>query len=570
MGQGFLGSLVFFMALQVVYPPASHETTAPRIFLIGTHDPREPVWVNGEPVKRSSAGHFAPSVPLALGDNLITVRGGSQTRTLRVRRVLPRLQATPLAPAVDVARLPGEPLCFQAVVPAGAEPVFVRLGSLQMPLTPVTSGLPLANADVLLTAAPATGITTLYRGCGRGSQPGVLGRPELVWRGQTWQSPGVVTVLDPDDLALATLQEEGIARTGPGTDYARLTPLPVGTQDQVTGWEGDWLRLGYGGWLHRRQVSLHPSRAVPHTVLQGVRSQVGAEWTEIHFPLATPIPITIHQEPGVIQITLWHTTAQTDFIRLDPSPAVRFFTWQQVAPGQVRYRFYAPGAQLWGYGVSYRDNVLVLHLRHPPRLAVDSLRGVRILIDPGHGGPEDLGALGPDGTPEKQVTLQISQLLAERLRQRGAAVFLTRTQDVAVSLAERVRLIQEREPHVALSLHYNALPDAGDVWATQGIGAFWYHPQSQDLARFLHDYLTRHAQRPSYGVFWGNLALTRPTVCPAVLLELGFMIHPEEFEWIVNPSAQQRLAQVLAQGIEAWLRQAVTSTASAARGPIHP
>jgi len=32
-------------------------------------------------------------------------------------------------------------------------------------------------------------------------------------------------------------------------------------------------------------------------------------------------------------------------------------------------------------------------------------------------------------------------------------------------------------------------------------------------------------------VFWNNLALTRPSVAPAVLLELGFMINPVEFEW---------------------------------------
>ncbi|MBF2096777.1 MAG: N-acetylmuramoyl-L-alanine amidase, partial [Gloeomargaritaceae cyanobacterium C42_A2020_066] len=52
-----------------------------------------------------------------------------------------------------------------------------------------------------------------------------------------------------------------------------------------------------------------------------------------------------------------------------------------------------------------------------------------------------------------------------------------------------------------------------------------------------------------------NLALARPTVCPAVLLELGFMINPQEFEWITDPQAQTQLAQTLAQGLEQWLRQ---------------
>ena len=54
---------------------------------------------------------------------------------------------------------------------------------------------------------------------------------------------------------------------------------------------------------------------------------------------------------------------------------------------------------------------------------------------------------------------------------------------------------------------------------------FWYHPQAEDLSKFLHDYLVEKGERPSYGVFWNNLALTRPHAAPSVLLELGFMIN---------------------------------------------
>jgi N-acetylmuramoyl-L-alanine amidase len=40
---------------------------------------------------------------------------------------------------------------------------------------------------------------------------------------------------------------QGVARTGPGTNYARLTPLPKGTKAAINGSAGDWLRLDYGG-----------------------------------------------------------------------------------------------------------------------------------------------------------------------------------------------------------------------------------------------------------------------------------------------------------------------------------
>jgi N-acetylmuramoyl-L-alanine amidase len=41
-----------------------------------------------------------------------------------------------------------------------------------------------------------------------------------------------------------------------------------------------------------------------------------------------------------------------------------------------------------------------------------------------------------------------------------------------------------------------------------------------------------------------------------VLLELGFMINPTEFEWIVNPQEQQKLAAAIADGITEWVRVA--------------
>ncbi len=546
-------------ALQVVYPPDGHQTTAPQIFLIGTHPPSEPVRVNGSVVRRSAAGHFAPSIPLVEGVNRVQIEAGKTTLTWHIHRRAPQEQETPLSPAVDVARLPGEPLCFQAVLPT-ATGVRLRLGAWQTELLPVGEA-PLPGNDAVLIGAPPLSPPvhphTQYQGCLRITQPGDWGQPELIGGGHTWRSPGRVRVLDPNRLEVATLTSVGIARTGPGTDYSRLTPLPTGTQDQVIAQTGEWVQLRYGGWLHRQHLTTQVAPHLPPALLRGVRSRIGREWTEIHFPLTRAVPIDIHQEPGVLHLTLWHTTAQTDTIRLDQGPAVQTFTWQQTTPQRLRYSFYTPSPQAWGYRVDYQERVLVLALRHPPQLPANSLRGIKILVDPGHGGEEDLGALGPDGTPEKQVNLQISRLLAARLEQRGAEVMLTRTTDVEVELAARVRMIQTWQPHLAVSIHYNALPDAGDVWGTQGIGAFWYHQHSHDLATFLHRYLTQKAQRPSYGIFWHNLALTRPTVCPAVLLELGFMIHPQEFEWIIHPPAQTQLAHTLAQGIEAWLRQAV-------------
>ena len=90
---------------------------------------------------------------------------------------------------------------------------------------------------------------------------------------------------------------------------------------------------------------------------------------------------------------------------------------------------------------------------------------------------------------------------------------------------------------------------------TSGVSAYWYNPQAQSLAVALQGHLVQSLKRPSYGVFWNDLALTRPTVAPSVLLELGFMINPDEFEWIIDPDAERKLAAAIADGVETWLKQ---------------
>ncbi|MCP5990150.1 N-acetylmuramoyl-L-alanine amidase, partial [Klebsiella pneumoniae] len=90
--------------------------------------------------------------------------------------------------------------------------------------------------------------------------------------------------------------------------------------------------------------------------------------------------------------------------------------------------------------------ILVLSIRKPPTISQSRLqqplRGLRIYLDPGHGSAEDLGARGPDGTPEKDVTLTVSNLLRDRLQQLGAAVLMSRKGDEDVWPQERAAQIQ--------------------------------------------------------------------------------------------------------------------------------
>jgi N-acetylmuramoyl-L-alanine amidase len=563
--------------LSVVYPPDGHETTATQIFLIGTAPSAGEVTVNGQQIERSSAGHFAPSFPLQPGENRFTLRYQNQELTLRVNRV-GLGPAAPvgiafaegsLSPAVEIARLPHEPICFSAIAPANAA-VSVTLDTQQIALQPQPNlaDLPPNSAVLTFNNQPlAPNAITSYQGCTVAVNPGDLGIPEfqLTLDRSTLRQTGAgrVTILSPaQPEVVAVTAESGTARSGPSTDYSRLTPLPQGTLASVTGREGEWLRLDYGGWIKAAETQVIPNAGLPHTRIRSVQARSAGEWTEIAFPLQVPVPISVQSGDRTFTLTLHNTTAQTDTILLNEDAVIDRLDWQQVAPGQVQYRFNLKSRQQWGYKLRYEGTTLILSLRHPPQgnqtaAPGQPLAGMRILLDPGHGGPEDLGARGPNGYPEKAVALQVSQLLRDRLQARGATVLMTREDDIDLYPQDRVALINQLEPTLALSLHYNALPDDGDAVNTAGIGTFWYEAQAHSLAVFLHRYLVEALDRPSYGVFWNNLALTRPTVAPSVLLELGFMINPTEFEWITNPQEQERLADALADGITQWLDTAL-------------
>ncbi len=562
-------------SLKIAYPPANHQTVYDKIFFIGTAPVAGQVLVNGNVVKRSPAGHFAPSFPLQLGENVFNIRYQNQDVQIKVVRtanqpVIPAGLAfakDSLTPAVDVAKLSGEPICFSAVA-APNSTVSVKLGNINIPLgaQPSQAQLPASNAILTGQNQPIaqTGISK-YAGCtsiAAADKNLDLGKPEFQLtqdgRTTTQLGTGQITILSSTQLQVAeVITDAGVARTGASTDYSRLTPLPKFTRAAIIGREGEWLQLEYGGWINSKETKILPAGMVPpRAVIRSVGYRKLADRTEMVFPLSAAVPVTVQQGSNTFSLTLHDTTAQTDVIRLDDNPLISRLDWQQVSPGQVQYTFNLKKNQQWGYKLRYEGTSLVLSLRHPPTLVGKSrkpLTGIKVLVDAGHGGKES-GAPGPSGIFEKEVNLKVSKLVQAELVKMGATVVMTRDDDRAVSLADRMAQIDREEPVLSVSIHYNSLPDNGDLEKTKGVGVFWYNTQSHSLALFMQKHLVQKLQRPSYGVFWNNLALTRPTAAPSVLLELGFVTNPNEFEWVTNAAEQKKLARSIALGIYEWLQ----------------
>jgi N-acetylmuramoyl-L-alanine amidase len=186
------------------------------------------------------------------------------------------------------------------------------------------------------------------------------------------------------------------------------------------------------------------------------------------------------------------------------------------------------------------------------------LKGVRIALDPGHGGDahERGYKRGPTGVREAEVNLRLAQFLAEFLRAAGAQVLLTREDDRDVSLEERARIANRWPADLFISLHHNAMPkkpatNYSSVWHH---GAAGHCLASLDLARYLadglHDALaldqvTDVPVKSDLLMYPGGFAVLRAAEMPAALCECSFYSNPEEEQRLRDPDYVLREAHGL-------------------------
>ena len=187
-----------------------------------------------------------------------------------------------------------------------------------------------------------------------------------------------------------------------------------------------------------------------------------------------------------------------------------------------------------------------------PRVATGRYR---VVIDPGHGGP-DPGAVGIDGLRETDVVLEVGLQVARLLQARGVQVLLTRTTEVDVDLPPRVALANASGADLFVSLHANALTmERPDV---NGIETFYYQGgRSAQLAEIVQQRLLAVSPgTPDRGARPGRFFVIRRTVMPSVLAEMGFVTGEIDAPRLADPSFRRRLAEAVAGAILSYLQQA--------------
>ena len=186
------------------------------------------------------------------------------------------------------------------------------------------------------------------------------------------------------------------------------------------------------------------------------------------------------------------------------------------------------------------------------------LDGKIITLDAGHGG-SDPGAIGSDGTKEKNITLPITKMLKEILEDKGAKVYMTRTTDVDVfgpnasdaeELQARVNVGEKYNSDMFVSLHINSS-------VNKNVGGFstYYYPKTDNdlrLAQNIQNKLAANFGVDDLGVRQANFYVIKRISMPAVLVEMCFISNEKELTLMKGQWFQKKTARLIAEGIEKY------------------
>ena len=218
-----------------------------------------------------------------------------------------------------------------------------------------------------------------------------------------------------------------------------------------------------------------------------------------------------------------------------------------------------------------------------------------IVLDPGHGG-DDVGALSQNKKlREKDIVLNVSKKTASLLKERGYKVLFTRSNDRFIKLRSRTSFANDKGAHLFISIHANAAPNKQKAKSMNGIETFFLSPsrseRSMNAANLENkadtdemNYFTKvsflnflnrekiiasnklaidmqaallKSVRAGYKVSDGGVReapfwVLVGALMPAVLIEIGYISHPDESQKIANSKYQDRLAKGIADGVDEY------------------
>lgn len=193
-----------------------------------------------------------------------------------------------------------------------------------------------------------------------------------------------------------------------------------------------------------------------------------------------------------------------------------------------------------------------------PRGRQRTLAGVPVLVDAGHG-PDDPGFASPEGVAEHDVTWAVASRIHGRLAALGARPVLARGPRTTPTSSDRAALANSEDVELIVSIHCNGLPTST---VARGVSASYYGTaaSSSERGRRLADLAVQRISEttgtPNCRAHASTATLLRESRAIAVVVELGFLTHPEEGRLLADPVHQGILAACITDAVASFLATA--------------
>lgn len=199
-------------------------------------------------------------------------------------------------------------------------------------------------------------------------------------------------------------------------------------------------------------------------------------------------------------------------------------------------------------GIGGDTPVATVHEREALRRFPASLSGMRVVIDPGHGG-SDAGLAGPGGLTEAAFAAELARRLDAALVAAGTSCYPTRDSGPAPSEGERARLANALGADVYLALH------AARAERPEGGGArvcYYGHERFRSeagrrIAELVGEELGRLGLE--VGLHAKTFPVLRETRMPAVQIEPGTITNPADEARLADPAFLERVAAAITEAL---------------------
>lgn len=346
-------------------------------------------------------------------------------------------------------------------------------------------------------------------------------------------------------------------RGGTGHPDNVASYLTEGTRFEAVGASGNYYRVKLGKnetyLLHKEAVLELQDKDYLEPSLSSIEVSETDEKVSLRLKANERFPFLVDSGTDRLEINLYGLDRDEDLVMPEKPDSVQGLTLEPMAgePNALKLTIHLD-QDFTGFAPSWENTTLTFELDKPPQVDErNPLQGKTIVIDPGHGG-EDPGAPGPGNVHEKDVVLSMSLYLQELLIEEGAEVIITRTEDVYVDLYDRPKAELMDETDFFISVHANAHGHGADAVNTHGIMTLYNYAHNEKLADIMLEMLSEEMNLPALYTWKRNIAVTRHTQFPCVLVEAGYMMHPEDNWYIIHPRGQEKFARAINEVIKEY------------------